>query len=199
MKPSRRNRNNIITLIFLTVLFVLVGNALAQEPLLEKVPQLQDRARRSNRGEFGNTVGTITVITSRGEVKDEWGSTTPVRLFGHPIKVSDLLPLLEARAEFNRTGVVNPMSGQVADLTFVVLDTLSRAKDLDAIPVVAELLKDKNNVICGWAAIALYETAKLSDAVRGKIETVKFPKGAVDRAKSRGREPPQWVQIAPAS
>ena len=189
MKPTRRDRYNKNTVIFVAVLFLLVDNIFAQEPLLEQVPQLQDTARRSNRGEFGNTVATITLITIRGQVKTEWASATPIRIFGHPIKVSDLLPLLEARAEFNRTGVVNPMSGQV------MLYTLSLAKDPEAISVVAELLKDKESVICGWAAIALYETAKFSDEVRGKIQTVNFPKAAVDSAKARGREPPGWVQM----
>ena len=132
------------------VLFVLVGEVFAQDMLLTKVPQLQETARRANRGEFGRAIGHITLITSRGQVKAELVSATPNLLFGQPIKISDLLPLLDARAEFNRTGVINPMSGQVADLTYVVLYTLSLAKDPEAIPVIAALLKDKESVIHGW-------------------------------------------------
>jgi hypothetical protein len=177
------------------VLFLFVGGVFAQERLLEKVPQLQETARRANRGELGRTIGHITLITSRGQIKAEFVSGDPIRLFGQPIKVSDLLPLLEARAEFNRTGVVNPMSGQVADLTYVVLYTLSLAKDPDAIPVIAELLKDKESVICGWAAVALYETAKFSEELRAKIEATKFPQAAVDSARARGSSPPRWLQI----
>jgi len=120
-------------------------------------------------------------------------------VFGQPIKVSDLLLLLEARAEFNRTEVINPMSGQVADLTYVVLYTLSLAKDPDAIPVIAELLKDKETMICGWSAIALYETAKFSEEIRATIGDIKFPRAAVDSAKSRGVETPAWVQIESGS
>jgi hypothetical protein len=182
-------------LAFLPLLFLFVGGVFAQERLLEKVPQLQETARRANRGEFGHTIGTVTIMTSRGQVKVEAG-WDPVRVFGQPIKVTDLLPLLEARAEFIRTGAVNPMSGQVADLTYVVLYTLSLAKDPETISVIAELLKDKDSVICGWAAIALYETGKFSEELRAKIETMKFPQAAVDSAKARGREPPPWVQIA---
>ena len=43
------------------------------------------------------------------------------------MRVSDVLPLLEARDQFNRTGIVNPMAGEVSDLTYVVLYTLSLA------------------------------------------------------------------------
>jgi HEAT repeat protein len=88
------------------------------------------------------------------------------------------------------------MSGEVSDLTYVVLYTLSLAKDPDSIPVIVELLKDKEDVIRGWSAIALYEIAKFSEQLRVKIEEVKFPQAAVDSAKARGVEPPPWVQIA---
>jgi hypothetical protein len=71
----------------------------------------------------------------------------------------------------------------------------SLAKDPDFITVIAELLKDKNDDICGWSAIALYEIAKFSDQARGNIQAVKFPKPAVDSAKARGKESPPWVQI----
>jgi hypothetical protein len=198
MNPTRRDRYNNITLALLTVLFVLVDDVLAQQPLLEKVPELQETARRANRGELGHTIGTVTIITSRGQIKVEAG-WDPVRVFGQPINVSDLLLLLEARAEFNRTGVINPMSGQVADLTYVVLYTLSLAKDPDAILVIAELLKDKESVICGWAAIALYETAKFSEELRAKIEAIKFPQAAIDNARARGNPPPRWLQIESGS
>jgi hypothetical protein len=65
--------------------------------------------------------------------------------------------------------------------------------------VIAELLKDKHDDICGWSAIALYEIAKFSDQAKGKIQAVKFPKPAVDSTKAKGKEPPPWVQIDSAS
>jgi hypothetical protein len=177
------------------VLFLLFGShVFAEERLLEKVPQLQDTARRANRGQLGSGIGTVTLITSRGQVKAQ-SNLDPIQVFGPTIKVSDLLPLLDARAESNRTGVVNPMSGDVSDLTYVALYTLSLAKDDASIPVIVELLKDQESAIHGWSAIALYDIAKFSDQTRGKIQTVKFPKRAVDSAKARGREPPPWVQI----
>jgi ABC-type amino acid transport system permease subunit len=197
MQPKSQSMERCLA--FLSLLFLFVGEVFAQERLLEKVPQLQETARRANRGELGRTIGTITLITSRGQVKVEGVSATPFRLFGQPIKVSDLLPLLEARGEFNRTGAVNPMSGQVADLTYVVLYTLSLAKDPDTISVIAELLKDKDSVICGWAAIALYETAKFSEELRAKIEAIKFPQAAVDSARARGVPSPRWLQIESAN
>lgn len=156
------------------VLFLFASHVFAEEQLLEKVPQLQDTARRANGGQLGSGIGTVTLITSRSQVKTESG-LDPIRVFGSTIKVSDLLPLLEARAQFNRTGVANQMSGEVTDLTYVVLYTLSLAKDPDSIPVIAELLRDKDDDICGWSAIALYEIAKFSDQARGKIQGGQIP------------------------
>lgn len=176
-------------------LFALAGNAFAQERLLEKVPKLQEIARRANAGAEGCGVGIVTLITSKGQVKSPSG-LDPIHVFDGPIKVSDLLTLLEARAESNRTGVVNPMSGEVSDLTYVVLYTLSLAKDPDSIPAIVELLKDKDEVIRGWSAIALYEMAKSSEELKVKIQEVEFPQAAVDSAKSRSAAPPAWVKIA---
>ena len=179
-------------------LFALAGNGSAQERLLAKVPQLQETARRANGGELGCGAGAVTLITSRGPVK-AFGSLDPIQVFGRTIIVADLLPLLEARAEFNRSGATNPMAGEVGDLTYVVLYTLSRAKDPDSIPVIAELLKDKDDVIRGWSAIALYEIAKSDEGLKAKIQEIRFPRPAIDSAKARSTEPPPWVQVAPGS
>ena len=181
-------------LAIVAVLFVLVGEVFAQDGLLAKVPQLQETARRANRGELGSGIGTLMLITSEGRVKSQSG-LDPIRVFGSTIRVSDLLPLLEARAQFNHSGVANPMSGEVSDLTYVVLYTLSLAKDPNSIPVIVELLKDKEDTIRGWSAIALYAIAESSEHSRAKIEGVKFPQAAVDSAKARGVKPPAWVQI----
>jgi hypothetical protein len=177
-------------------LFALACNCFAQERLLDRVPQLQETARRANGGELGCGVGFFTLITSRGEVKAS-GGLDPVQVFGRTIKVADLLPLLEARAAFNHSGAANPMSGQVTDLTFVVLYTLARAKDPDSISVIAELLKDREDGIRGWAAIALYDIAKSDEGLKAKIQKIEFPESAVVSARGRGNPPPDWVRIAP--
>jgi hypothetical protein len=176
------------------ILFALAGNAFAQERLLEKVPKLQETARRGNTGVLGCGVGAVTLITSKGQIKSS-SNLDPIHVFGGTIRVSDLLPLLEARAESNRGGVSNPMSGNVSDLMYVVLYTLSLSKDPDPIQVIAELLKDKDDVIRGWSAIALYETAKSSEDLKTKIHSINFPQAAVDSAKGRGVEPPAGLQI----
>jgi hypothetical protein len=174
------------------------GEAEAQESLLGKVPKLQETARRANAGALGCGFGKVTLITSRGQL-DTFMASDPIHVFGRTIRVSDLLPLLEARAEANRSGAENPMSGEVGDLTYVILYTLSRAKDPDSIPVIAELLKDKGETIRGWAAIALYEIAESGEELRAKIKEIRFPQPAVDSAKARSTKPPAWVQIAPGN
>ncbi|MGB7925577.1 MAG: HEAT repeat domain-containing protein [Pyrinomonadaceae bacterium] len=178
------------------ILFVLIGNGFAQDDLLKKVPQLQATARRANDGELGCGEGPVTLITSRGQIEARAGSDT-FRVFGHTIRVSDLLVLLEARAESNRTGVVNPMSGEVSDLAYVALTTLALAKDPVSISVIAELLKDKDDGIRGCAALALYEIAQSSEELQTEIRKIKFPQAAIDSGKAMGVKPPVWVQITP--
>ncbi|HEX8187205.1 MAG TPA: hypothetical protein VF586_02570 [Pyrinomonadaceae bacterium] len=176
------------------ILPLLAVTCPANDNLLERVPQLQEAARRSNGGEMGCGTGFILLHTSRGPVVATSGSD-PVHVFGQSIRVADLLSLLKARAEYNRTGAANPMSGDVSDLAYVTLHTLSLAQDPDSIPVIAELLKDKDEVIRGWSAIALYKLAEC-DELRPEVKGILFPQAAIQSAKSRGKEPPEWVQAA---
>jgi len=118
-------------------------------------------------------------------------------VFGNTVRVSDLLTLLEARAKSNRGGAANPMSGDVSDLAYVVLYTLSLAKDPVSIRVIAELLEDKDDVIRYWSAITLYKMAKSDEKLKAKIQKIKFPQSAVQSAKSGGPETPAWVRIKP--
>lgn len=182
----------------LTVLAVSAsaGGAFAQESLLEKVPRLQETARRANAGALGCGFGKLTLITSTGRI-DTFTGLDPIQVFGRTIRVADLLPLLEARAEANRSGAVNPMSGDVSDLAYVVLYTLSLAKDPASIPAVAGLLDDKDEVVRGWSAMALYEIAGAGEEAKAKVRAIEFPRAAVDSAKARGKGPPDWVRIAP--
>jgi hypothetical protein len=171
-------------------------SGLAQSDLLSRVPQLQETARRASTGVLGDGIGPLVLITSRGEVKGQ-SASDPIHVFGKTIRVSDLLTLLNARAAFLRTGVVNPMSGHASDLSYVVLYTLSLAKDPESVPVVAELLHDTDDVIRGWAAIALYQMAGSGDELLAQIRRITFPIDAVRSAQARGIEPPAWVKRAP--
>jgi HEAT repeat protein len=168
--------NKFISIIFLT-LFVLVGSNLAQDDLLSRVPQLQETARAANSGRLG------------------CGKSDFVTVFRGKVTVSDLLVLLEARAEANRTGEPNPMSGEVKDLVYVILSGLPSFKDATVIPVVRELLEDKNEVIRGWSAIALFRLAEQSEDLRKEIEKITFPKAAVQSAAGRGVKLPTWAKM----
>jgi len=175
--------------------FFFANDCLAQENLLEKVPQLQEVARQATGGAKGCGKGTFTLITSNGEIKAS-SSLDPIHVFGKTIRVSDLLVLLKARADSNRTGEINPMSGEVSQLAYVVLLTLSFAQEPDTIPVIAELLNDKDDTIRAWSAIVLYRIAQSNSNLKAEIEKIKFPKLAVQSAKGRSVEPPEWLQIA---
>ena len=170
----------------------------AQERLLERVPELQETARRANAGAMGCGVGKVTLITGTGRL-ETFANLDPIQVFGRTIRVSDLLPLLEARAEANRSGASNPMSGDVSDLAYVALYTLSLAKDPASVPAVAGLLDDKHDTIRGWAALALYEIATSGDGAKARVREIEFPQAAVDSARARSKEPPDWVRIKPGN
>lgn len=146
---------------------------------------------------MGCGLGFILLHTSRGPVVVE-SNLDPIHVFGQDIHVPDLLALLKARADSNRTGAANPMSGEVSDLAYVALYTLSLAQDPDSVEVIAELLKDEDEAVSGWSAIALYKIGACEE-LRAKVREVEFPRAAVRSAKSRGVEPPGWVRVAAGS
>ena len=128
-------------------------------PILARVPELQDTARKSNCGALGCGSGTMTLVTSRGEVAFDTGLDS-IQVFGPHAKASDLLALLESRAESNRSWTGGPMSGEVADLCFVALHTLADAPEPLAIPVMAELTQDSHEMISQWAEFSLTKLVK---------------------------------------
>lgn len=173
---------------------VVAALLIAQEkgPLLERVPQLQATAYKANRGALGCGIGTLRLVTSRGEVTAQTG-LDPIHVFGKTVKTSDLIALLKSRAESNRTGKPGPMSGDVVDLCYVCLSALAESKEPNAIPVLAELLADKEATIRGWAVIALFRLGDADEGLRAEIRKVAFPKAALDSAGARGKQPPAWL------
>lgn len=140
---------------------ILVGSCFAQEDLLSRVPQLQENARESALGPPICGISVIELDTSRGKIRVTIGlSRFPV--FGNKIAVSDLLTLLKARIESNRTGKQNPMSGEVGDLVKVILSVLQKSKDPDVIPVIGQLLEDKSEYVVFRSSWALQELALAS-------------------------------------
>ena len=186
--------NKLISTAFLTLL-VLAGTCFAQNDLLSRVPQLQETARKANGGALGCGEGSIKLVTSLGEISVGVG-LDPIHVFGKKIIVADLLTLLEARIESNRTGEQNPMSGEVSDLAYVILSTLAESKDPTVIPVIAKLLDDKNDTIRGWSTIALLRLAKADEDLQRKIAEITFPKAAVQSAKGRGVDLPTWAKMS---
>lgn len=166
---------------------------LGQDNLLERVPKLQATAAKSNGGGLGCGIGTLRIVTSKGELTISSGLDA-IHVFGTKIAVKDLLFLLEARVRAN-LGETNPMSGHVSDLGYVILDTLSLSNDLTVIPVISKLLEDKDDVIRGWSAIALFRLADSGSDLRQMIAKISFPKLALQSASSRGIKAPEWVTI----
>lgn len=166
--------------------------ALANRPVLERVPQLQATARKANAGELGCGGTTLELVTSRGVVLAQTG-LDPVRVFGPTIRTADLLALLKSRAASDRTGRPGPMSGKVSDLCYVCLSALAVSREPDAVPVLAELLADGDDTVRGWAAIALFGLGTGDEGLRADIRRVRFPEAALASAAARGKRPPAWM------
>ena len=180
------------------VLLLLVCSGTAQENLLSRVPELQETARLANGGAKGCGLGTITLITSKGEIVTGTG-LDPIHVFGRKIVVADLLTLLEARIRANQTGEQNPMAGEVSDLAYVILSTLAKSQDPAVIPVITDLLGDKDEIIRGWSAIALFRLGESNEDLRQTIEKIEFPKTAVQSANGRSVPKPIWAKVKESS
>ncbi len=157
----------IISIAFLTLL-VLAGNCFAQNDLLSRVPELQETARLAAGGAKGCGSGTLILVTSRGEIQMRTG-LDPIHVFGRRIIVADLLPLLKARVEANRTGEKNPMSGDVGQLTALTVSIVAMSQEAEAIPIIAALLEDKDDPIRGISAISLF---KFSARDKNKVKKI---------------------------
>lgn len=160
--------------------------------ILERVADLRKTAWESTGGVLGCGFGSITIVTSQGEVTVAC-SLDPIHVFGGRVKVSDIHSLLESRIESNRTGKEGPMAGGVGDLCYVCLSTLALAKDPESIPVIVPLLDDKDEVVRAWAAIALFRLAEADERLAERIKTIEFPEPALRNARGRGNPPPPWV------
>ena len=184
--------NKFISITFLTLL-VLAGSCFAQNDLSSRVPQLQETARKANGGALGCGAGRIKLVTSHGEITIGVG-LDPIHVFGGKIVAADLLALLRARVESNRTGAQNPMSGEVDDLMYVILSVLRYSSDPDAIPVIGQLLEDKKAQIVFQSFSALQQLANTSKELQYAVEKVVFPKTAIALFEKYGVKLPHWVK-----
>jgi hypothetical protein len=182
-----------IPTIILTFLF-LAGTCSAQNDLLNRVPQLQETAARASGGVLGCGEGSYLMVTSRGQFMVSSGLDA-IHVFGGKIVVADLLTLLEARNESNRTGEKNQMSGEIGSFMYVILSVLQDSKDPDVIPVIGQLLKDKNEQVVFQSFYALQKLAKSGEELQFEVEKVVFPKTAVELFKARKVELPEWAKV----
>ncbi len=186
MKPSR----------FFTLLMFFAAFAFAtygQTNYLDRVEELQQTAAKANGGVLGCGAGMITIVTSNGEVTTATG-LDPIHVFGNRIVVADLLTLLQARADSNRTGKQNPMSGHVNDLGYVILSTLAISKDPAVVPVIAELLHDKEDRIRRSSVLALIQLADSDENLKSEIGKITFPKSAIKSAFRDSVNFPDWIR-----
>ena len=185
MKPNR----------FFTVLMFFAAFAFTtygQTNYLDRVEELQQTAAKANGGALGCGAGMITIVTSNGEVTTVTG-LDPIHVFGKRVVAADLLILLQARADSNRTGKQNPMSGHVNDLGYVILSTLAISKDPAVIPVIAELLHDKEDRIRRSSVLALIQLADSDENLKSEIEKISFPKSAIKSAYGNSSNVPDWI------
>lgn len=169
-------------------------NLVAQENYLDQVPKLQEIARQSGGGSMGCGVGSVILVTSNGELKIAT-NLDPIHVFGHKIIISDLIKLLEARIKSNKGLEKNQMTSDVSSLGYVILSTLSKSKDIKTIPTIVELLQDKDEVIRGWAGIALFKLGDSNEKIRDLVSKTEFPQEAIQSVTSKGVKVPNWIKI----
>ena len=87
------------------------------------------------------------------------------------------------------------MTGEVSDLMYVILPVLQQSKDLDVIPVIGELLKDKNEQVVFLSSSTLQEIAKSSEELQFEVEKLVFPKTAIELYKKNAVKLPEWVKV----
>jgi hypothetical protein len=161
-------------------------------PILERIPDLDDRAALAVTGQLGCGGHAETIlVTSRG-VRVSKEVSDGRRVFGLNIKTAELIELLKARCLSNRTGQ-GPMAGRKTSLCYVILDALSHSADPDAIPVIGELLLDPEETTSSFAALALFTIGNEADELRSSIGQVRFPRKAAAGAVAGGHEIPKWL------
>ena len=162
-------------------------------PILSRAQELEAVAKKAAGGSMGCGVGTLTLITSRGRVRILTG-LDPIHVLGNSVASADLLTLLRARIESNRSGQPGPMSGSVSRLVGLSLYLLSVAKEPEAVEVSAALLADPDAKIRKSAAINLYELGDRRPRLRPEIRRLHLPEQALQEAASDGHAPPAWLR-----
>lgn len=171
------------------LILFLVGFSYAQNDLSSLVPELQLKERKA--GIVCGVAGMI-LVTNKEEIKIT-GDLTSRLIFGPRIVIADLMPLLEARVNANRTGEENPMSGNVDSLTGQIIHFVSLAREQAAIPVLAALLEDKDRDIHTSASRSLIEMAKINEEFRREIEKITFPRKTL--SGQQYKDLPTWLKI----
>lgn len=179
----------------LLIVFALSFHEIAssQENYLNRVPELQENARLATGGAKGCGKGSIVLVTSTGEIGLGTG-LDPIHVFGKKIVVADVLKLLEARIESNKSGQENEMSGSVDKLMYVIFSFLGRSKDPKVIFPASQLLRDKSDTIRRWAFGALINLAGADEDLKERVKKIEFPVIAIESAKARRIIIPGWVK-----
>ena len=86
------------------------------------------------------------------------------------------------------------MEGEIGSLAYVIMDVLSLSKDPEAIPVIRQMLADKNERVVLSSYYALIKLGKSDAELQMQIENVAFPESAVKIFKSWGVKTPEWVK-----
>jgi HEAT repeat protein len=134
------------------------------------------------------------VETSRGKTAIT-AAPTFEEIFGDGMRTAELHELLKVRAQDGLSGE-GTMAGHRRELCCAVLYVLSEADDPASIPVIQPLLKDPDEVIAGWAVIALFELGNANEELQRLAEPIEFPAAPVATAeKSPSVRAPAWARV----
>jgi hypothetical protein len=164
--------------------------AALQPPILKRAEELKEIAIKSVHGRLGCGVGgEMKFVDRQGKVITAHCSLDAIHVFGAQVDITDMLTLLQARIQSNKSRKLGPMSSRAESLCYVICETLRIIKHPAAIPVMKDLvLTERNPRIQRDAAYHLVKMGE-DESLREEIQRIQFPMDL----KRYFAETPDWV------
>jgi len=180
--------------VFLSLLVILVFGvaAFSQVNYLNRVPELQETARKSTGGAMGCGKGSVRLITSDGKLRIA-PNMDVLHVFGRNVDVAGVLDLLKARVVSNRTKISNPMSGELKSLFHVIFEVVRYAREEASVSLLEHLLNDDNARVKYGAFWVLLDLAKKDETIRKRIMEIKFSEEFKKGQYGQKINLPEWI------
>lgn len=166
---------------------------LAGRPIPAHGAELQLMATRVKKGYRGCDGGDINFILADGTEQSLSCDMDTLAVFGKRIHADDLLALIEARADANRTGE-GPMDGDRHELLRMLLLVLTEASHAQAVDAIIPLLVDPDDDVRIESRKTLESIGKSNPNVQARIAAALHVSIDTPAEEPKKQDPlPQWV------